>query len=600
MHLSDDELKQLLISSGAVKAEALSDLLTPHPGVAATLEPLASLVVQKRLITQAELDKLYTKAKEVPITPVPLSIPTNTPVALVPPPVLKTPPPTAKPKVVVAPPKALPGATDDISIAKTVSVIIEYAIKSRASDIHIEPRETIVQVRYRIDGLLHETMTLPKAVLPAVTKRIRTLSRLDLAKTGHPQEGRFSFKTGKQSLVLRVSILPVLDGEKVVLRLIDENARPLSLAELGFEHDALVRVAREIHQPHGLILATGPNASGKSTTLYSLVSLLEAPGVNLSTIEDPIEYRLPGANQTQVDNETGMTMAAGLRSVMSQDPNIILVGETRDRETADLSIQAALTGDLVLSALHTDNAATAISRLLEMGIEPFLIASTVKLIIGQRLARRICTKCRISYVPTGDTMTALKHDFQLDAALKAFRGTTGTEAAPAPTPASTAPIIDTTMLPSNLKMVQPERVIEGVKGILDRITADPNIINRSMAEAEEKKTKPAQPTPTATPQAAPPPDPTKLKHDEFILYKAGPGCDQCSHNGYAGRIAIYEVMEIDELVSKMIISRGRADMIEEAAVRSGMVTMHQDGLVKCLEGLTTVEEVLRVTREFDR
>lgn len=604
MHLSDGELKQLLIDSGAVKAEVLNDLLTPRPGAPATLESLESLVIKNRLITQDALDQLYAKTRNVPITPVPLSVPTNAPVALVPAPALKGPPPSsqpAKPKAKSLPsaPKVAASPTDEASIAKTINVIIEYAVKSRASDIHLEPREKIVQVRYRIDGILHETMTLPKAVLGALVAHVKALAKLKADEQHLPQEGRFNFSLGERTLVLRVSILPVIDGEKIVMRLVDEQAKALTLEELGLSGESLARVARGIHQPHGLVLVTGPAGSGKTTTLYSLLTLVDLPGVNISTIEDPVEYRLPGVNQTQVELKTGMTLAAGLRSLLSQDPNIILVSELRDSETAGLSVQTALTGHLVMSALHADNAATALTRLLDMGIESFLVASTVKLVIAQRLARRLCSNCRVGYVPTGESLTAIKHDFQLAAALKLFRGDSGTDTPkPKPVTPEHAPITPT----GKLKVIQPEHTIEGSSTILDRIKLDPNIINRSLTEADAKRQEQNQPTPPpTTPDQPPPPaDPGKLEGDQFLLYRAGPGCDQCNHNGYLGRIGIYEVLEMDELVSKMVVSRGRPDMIEEGAERSGMISMQQDGLLKCLEGLTTVEEILRVTREFDR
>jgi type II secretory ATPase GspE/PulE/Tfp pilus assembly ATPase PilB-like protein len=593
MNLSDGELKQLLLQSGAVKAEALNDLVAPKPGVPATLEPLASLVVKAKLISQPDLDQLIA----------------HPPIIAQPKPEATRPKPKATPKPAAKPTPTVPKPTKetakDGSIAKTVSVIIEYAVKSRASDIHIEPREDIVQVRYRIDGILHETMTLPKAVLGAVISHIQALSGLERVVGNLPQEGRFTFKLGDQTLVLRVSTLPVMDGDKIVMHIMDENAHPLSLEELGLEREALSRVSRGIHQPHGLVLVTGPNGSGKTATLYSILSLMNAPGVNISTIEDPVEYRLAGVNQTQVETKTGMDLAAGLRSLMSQDPNIIMVSEIHDSETAGLSVQAALTGRVVLSALHTDSAATALSRMLDMGVEPFLVASTIKLVIGQRLARRICTNCRISYTPDNNELTAIKHDFQLDAALKLFRGKQGEDA---PKPTTTIPALapissehGLTINPGKLKVMQPERPIDGSDSILSRMQADPNIVNRSMAEAEADRNKASQPEPTPAASEAPVKiDPTKLKGDDFLLYKAGPGCEQCGHNGYLGRIGLYEVLEINEMVSKMIVSRAKAEMMEEAAMREGMVTMKQDGLVKSLEGLTTIEEVLRVTREIDR
>jgi type IV pilus assembly protein PilB len=310
--------------------------------------------------------------------------------------------------------------TEDAPIAKTVNIILEYAVKSRASDIHIEPRENIVQVRYRIDGVLRETMTLPKPILAAVVSRIKILANLKIDEHRVPQDGRFKFTLGSKMVALRVSTLPIMDGEKVVMRLLDESSRALTLEELGFEGRALEIIVANLHKPHGMTLVTGPTGSGKSTTLYSVLNLLNTPGVNISTVEDPVEYRVSGVNQTQVNPKAGMTFATGLRALLRQDPNIIMVGEIRDGETADLAVQAALTGHVVLSTLHTNNAATTLPRLLDMGIEPFLIASTVNTVIGQRLVRRLCPVCRVTYTPDAKELDSLKQDFQVEAALKHF------------------------------------------------------------------------------------------------------------------------------------------------------------------------------------
>lgn len=509
---------------------------------------------------------------------------------------------------------------EDAPIAKTVNVILEYAVKSRASDIHIEPRENIVQVRYRIDGVLRETMTLPKPILAAVVSRIKILSNLKIDEHRIPQDGRFKFTIGAKTVALRVSTLPIMDGEKVVMRILDESARALTLDELGFSGHSLETIVRNLHKPHGMTLVTGPTGSGKSTTLYSVLSMMNTPGVNISTIEDPVEYRVPGVNQTQVNPKAGMTFASGLRALLRQDPNIIMVGEIRDGETADLAVQAALTGHVVLSTLHTNNAATTLPRLLDMGIEPFLIASTVNTVIGQRLVRRLCSVCRLSYVPEGVELTNIKRDFQLDAALKRFNEMKGqpepepmkTEAAVTATPEVKA--VADAIVPTEHKkgrVINPEHDIETSKSILDKIAADPNIINRSAADASKKLSEEtgaqvtltaplpqAAPTPAApAPKPQPAPDPKDLKAGQFILYKPGPGCENCGGVGYQGRMGIYEVLEVDEPIQKMITGRATADDIQMAAVRSGMLTMQQDGFVKALMGKTTVEEVLRVTRE---
>ena len=510
---------------------------------------------------------------------------------------------------------------EDAPIAKTVNVILEYAVKSRASDIHIEPRENIVQVRYRIDGVLRETMTLPKPILAAVVSRIKILSNLKIDEHRIPQDGRFKFTIGAKTVALRVSTLPIMDGEKVVMRILDESARALTLDELGFSGHSLETIVRNLHKPHGMTLVTGPTGSGKSTTLYSVLSMMNTPGVNISTIEDPVEYRVPGVNQTNVNPKAGMTFAAGLRALLRQDPNIIMVGEIRDGETADLAVQAALTGHVVLSTLHTNNAATTLPRLLDMGIEPFLIASTVNTVIGQRLVRRLCSTCRLTYVPEGVELNNIKRDFQLDAALKRFNEMKGQpEPADQPVKAEAAvaapevKAVADAIVPTEHKkgrVINPEHDIETSKSILDKIAADPNIINRSAADATKKLSEEtgAQVTLTAPiPQAAPAPaapapkpqpavDPKDLKAGQFILYKPGPGCENCGGVGYQGRMGIYEVLEVDEPIQKMITGRATADDIQMAAVRAGMLTMQQDGFVKALMGKTTVEEVLRVTRE---
>jgi type IV pilus assembly protein PilB len=500
---------------------------------------------------------------------------------------------------------------EDAPIAKTVNVILEYAVKSRASDIHIEPRENIVQVRYRVDGVLRETMTLPKPILAAVVSRIKILSNLKIDEHRVPQDGRFKFALGQKQVALRVSTLPIMDGEKVVMRILDESTRALTLDELGFTGHALETIVRNLHKPHGMTLVTGPTGSGKSTTLYSVLSLLNTPGVNISTIEDPVEYRVNGVNQTQTNPKAGMTFASGLRALLRQDPNIIMVGEIRDGETADLAVQAALTGHVVLSTLHTNNAATTLPRLLDMGIEPFLIASTVNTVIGQRLVRRLCPNCRQAYVPEGVELSNIKRDFQLDAALKHFNQIKGTPevVAPTPAPAAETKAKDESIMPTEHKkgrVINPDHDLDTTKSILDKIAADPNIINRSAADAG-KPDSPAVPTPvmaTAPATGTPPPQPTtpapnpkELKSGQFLLYKPGPGCETCGGNGYQGRMGIYEVLEVDGAVSKMIVGHATSDDIQMGAIRSGMLTMQQDGFVKALLGKTTIEEILRVTRE---
>lgn len=303
---------------------------------------------------------------------------------------------------------------EDSPIAKTINLLLEYAIRSQASDIHIEPHEDFVQVRYRIDGVLHEVNRLPRNVLEALVSRIKILSNLKIDERRVPQDGRFKIKVGGRQYALRVSTLPVADGEKVALRILDESNQAVSLGTLGFWGRSLSVMRQALTEPNGMILFTGPTGSGKSTSLFSVLTELNTPDVNISTVEDPIEYKIPGVNQTQTNPKAGMTFANGLRSLLRQDPNIIMVGEIRDSETADLAVQAALTGHLVFSTLHTNNASTALPRLLDMNVEPFLIASTVRAIIGQRLVRRLCMNCRQKIAPSSEEKTAIARLFGLN------------------------------------------------------------------------------------------------------------------------------------------------------------------------------------------
>ncbi|HMS23021.1 MAG TPA: GspE/PulE family protein [Candidatus Levybacteria bacterium] len=294
-------------------------------------------------------------------------------------------------------------------IAKIVSTILEYAIKSRASDVHIEPQEDRVRVRYRIDGILYERLALPKAVQDAVISRIKILSDLKIDERRTPQDGRFNFKYLDQEVDLRVSVLPTTYGEKIVMRLLRKSGGVPTLTELGIRGTAQKELEAAISRPHGIIIVCGPTGSGKTTTLYAVLSRINTTKVNISTLEDPVEYQIPGANQVQINPDVGLTFASGLRAFLRQDPNIILVGEIRDKETTDLAIQAALTGHLVFSTLHTSNASGALPRLIDMGAETFLLASTMTAIVGQRIARKICPDCKISYVPTPEVVLEIKH-----------------------------------------------------------------------------------------------------------------------------------------------------------------------------------------------
>ena len=285
-------------------------------------------------------------------------------------------------------------------IAQTINLLLEYAIRSHASDVHIEPREAFVQIRYRIDGVLKEVNRLPRNVLNALISRIKILSNLKIDERRVPQDGRFKIKVGGKQYALRVSTLPVADGEKAVMRILDESDQAVSLESLGCWGKSLAYINSALTEPNGMVLITGPTGCGKSTSLFSILTILNTPDVNISTVEDPVEYKIPGVNQTQTNNKAGMTFANGLRALLRQDPNIIMIGEIRDNETADLGVQSALTGHLVFSTLHTNNAATCLPRLLDMGIVPFLIASIIRVVVGQRLVRKLRRETRQSYKPT--------------------------------------------------------------------------------------------------------------------------------------------------------------------------------------------------------
>jgi type IV pilus assembly protein PilB len=426
---------------------------------------------------------------------------------------------------------------EDSPIAQTVNLIIEYGVKASASDIHIEPREAFVIVRYRIDGILREANKLPRKVLGALVSRIKILANLKIDEHRAPQDGRFKVQVMGQVFALRVSTLPILDGEKVVMRILNESSKPATLEELGFWGDALKSLQRAMVQPHGMILVTGPTGSGKSTTLFSVLSLLNSPDVNISTVEDPVEYRIFGANQTQVNPIAGMTFQSGLRALLRQDPNIIMVGEVRDGETAELAVQAALTGHLVFSTLHTNNAATTLPRLLDMEIEPFLIASTVRAVIGQRLVRRLCTVCREEYKPDEAEVKRLAATFHLDDA----------------------------------------KIMQYVHTLEEQAQAGGIGVSTKGTKQQE---------------------PGSSTHGIERLWKAHEeGCDSCSHTGYRGRMGIYEVLDNTTEIQKLIIAGASSENIQQAAIAGSMVTMQLDGLVKALRGQTTIQEVFRVTVE---
>jgi len=389
-------------------------------------------------------------------------------------------------------------------VSNIINQLLEYAIKSRASDIHIEPQEDRTRVRYRIDGILQEKILLPKGVHEALVSRIKILSVLKIDEKRLPQDGRFTFTYGQVEVDLRISIVPTVYGEKVVMRLLPKSTGAPTFLELGLRGVSLKALESQLLRTHGIILLCGPTGSGKTTTLYSILSKISTTKVNILTIEDPVEYQIPGVNQVQVNQAVGLTFAAALRSFLRQDPNIIMVGEIRDTETAELAIQAALTGHQVFSTVHTNQAAGAPPRLLDMGVEPFLLTSAINCAVGQRVVRKICPHCKIEF---------------------------------------NAPL----------------EVVENLKQILGRFIPETQ--------------------------------PGTLK-----LYK-GQGCKFCGNTGYLGRIGIYEVLVITEQIAKLVLEHASSSDIEEAGVAAGMITMKQDGYLKVLEGITTLEEILRVAQD---
>lgn len=467
-------------------------------------------------------------------------------------------------------------------IARALSIILEYAAKSRASDIHIEPREGFIQVRFRVDGMLQDTMTLPRQILSALVTRIKILSSLRIDEHRIPQDGRIKIKIGTRSISIRVSTLPIVDGEKVVMRLLDESTKAPTLEELGFSGNALLSIKRSLDKPHGMLLVTGPTGSGKSTTLYSALSMKNAIEVNISTVEDPIEYRIPGVNQTQVNTKTGMTFASGLRALLRQDPDIIMVGEIRDKVTAEMAVHAALTGHVVLSTLHTNDAPGCLPRLLDMEVEPFLIASTVNAIIGQRLVRKLCPECREAYQVPKEQIEEIVREFDLD---RAFLFSTP--------PKEVVKEVTVAAASGEKKIIAPLGITEK-DSILDQIAKDPEILNRTMADAEAEEKRSLREQIFTTEEEKKPA--THSAELSLNLFKAV-GCKKCGNTGYTGRLGIYEVLEMNEKIGEMIVSHATTDELQRAAIENGMVTMSQDGFIKALIGLTTIEEVLRVTRE---
>lgn len=409
----------------------------------------------------------------------------------------------------------------DSPISRALTTILEYAIKTRASDVHIEPLEGSLKIRCRVDGVLREIMQLPKSIEPAMVSRIKILSNLKIDEHRTPQDGQFTVKVADKEVDLRIAISPVVWGEQVVIRLLDKSGNSFDLEQMGYAGRGLRAIRKGLKRPNGMILTSGPTGSGKSTSLYALIKEIKDESINIVTLEDPVEYKMDGVNQIQVNTDVGLTFASGLRSILRQDPNVVMVGEIRDSETANLAVQAALTGHLVFSTLHTNSAAGVLPRLLDMGIEPFLIASTINTIIGQRLVRRIAPK-REAYssspIETQNIMTTVGH-----------------------------------LLPKT-----KEDVV--------RVSEDLGYKDLPLAG-----------------QSA------------YTLVK---GIDTpATPRGYAGRAGLYEVMDVNEEIQKLIVSRATSADIQRMAVAQGMVTMRQDGYLKVLQGLTTIDEVNRVAAD---
>ena len=407
----------------------------------------------------------------------------------------------------------------DSPISRALSTILEYAIKTRASDIHIEPLETVLMIRFRIDGVLREVMKLPKSIEPALVSRIKILSELKIDEHRVPQDGQFGVNVSGKEVDLRIAISPVIWGEQVVIRLLDKTGNTFDLQEMGYAGRALRTIRKGVHRPNGMVLTSGPTGSGKSTSLYALIKEIKDESINIVTLEDPVEYKMNGVNQIQVNADVGLTFANGLRSILRQDPDVVMVGEIRDAETANLAVQAALTGHLVFSTLHTNSAAGVLPRLLDMGIEPFLIASTVNTVIGQRLVRRIAKK-RDLYQSTA---------------------------------------IETQNINSTIGHLLPKTKEEVAKAAEDMGYESLPLANQASYDLALGKDTPVSP------------------------------------GGYSGRAGLYEVMDISEEIQKLITTRATSAEIQRVAIAQGMVTMRQDGYLKAINGITTLEEVNRVT-----
>lgn len=412
--------------------------------------------------------------------------------------------------------------TQDSPISKALTSILEFAVKSKASDVHIEPLETSLIIRCRIDGVLRKVMELPKAIEPALVSRIKILANLKIDEHRIPQDGQFAVMVGDREVDLRIAISPVVWGEQVVIRLLDKTGTTMEVEKMGMTGRALKTVLRGISRPNGMILTSGPTGSGKSTTLYALIKRIKSEKINIVTLEDPVEYKMDGVNQIQVNTDAGLTFASGLRSILRQDPDVVMVGEIRDGETANLAVQAALTGHLVFSTLHTNSAAGILPRLLDMGIEPFLLASTLNTVIGQRLVRRVAEK-RTTY---------------------------------------------------NSTQVETEEINKVVGDLLPKNQEDVAVVSEDLGY-------------NGLPVAG---------QSSYTLVKGID--DQGSPGGYSGRAGLYEAIDVDEDIQKLIVARATSAEIMKVAKANGTVTMRQDGILKALSGITTIDEVNRVASDL--
>lgn len=409
----------------------------------------------------------------------------------------------------------------DSPISQALSKILEYAIKSRASDIHVEPLENALKIRCRVDGVLREVMQLPKSIEPALVSRVKILANLKIDEHRVPQDGQFAVKIANKEVDLRIAISPVVWGEQIVIRLLDKSGNSFDLEEMGYAGRSLRAIRHGVKRPNGMVLTSGPTGSGKSTSLYALIKEIKDDSVNIVTLEDPVEYKMAGVNQIQVNAEVGLTFANGLRSILRQDPDVVMVGEIRDGETASLAVQAALTGHLVFSTLHTNSAAGVLPRLLDMKIEPFLIASTVNTIIGQRLVRRVSKK-RETYQSTP---------------------------------------------------IETQNIMATIGHLLPKTQADVARVSLDLGYKD-----------------------LPLAGQSAYTLVRGIDTPQTPH-GYSGRAGIYEVMDVNTEIQNLIISHATSSEIQRLAVSQGMITMRQDGYLKALAGLTTLEEVNRVTSD---